>query len=101
MLSALVLAEVTCRIASCEPPASKEVLLAFPDLLVMLAGTGLSLGGSSLSWKVRGVSSMPHVLPLLSRMEGEGENSTRSSCVLAREFESVLFVVVLQLGSRL
>lgn len=44
---------------------------------------------------------MPRVLPLVSRMEGEGENSTWSSCVLARELESVLYVVVLQLGSRL
>lgn len=44
---------------------------------------------------------MPCLLPLLSKMKGDGENSTWSSCMMARELESVLYVVVLKLGSRL
>lgn len=69
-----------------------------------MAGTGLSLGGSSLCWQRWAVSSSGPLalqLPLLSRLEGDKDSRSESSCMLAREPKSLLKVVVLQFCSRL
>jgi len=66
------------------------------------AGAGLSLGGSSLCWQSCRVSSSgPLALPLPSRLEGDRDSRSESSCVLASEPKSLLKVVVLQFCSGL
>lgn len=69
-----------------------------------MAGAGLSLGGMSLCWQRWGVSSSGPLalqLLLLSRLEGDRDSRSESSCMLAREPKSLLKVVVLQFCSGL
>lgn len=84
-------------------PASSKGPWAFPGVVGM-AGAELCLGGSSLCWQRWGVSSSGPLalqLLLLSRLEGDRDSRSESSCMLAREPKSLLKVVVLQFCSGL